>query len=317
MTRRWLLAAAVMAATIAAAAAPAGAVTLPAGFTDTVVATVGAPTAIAFTPDGRMLVTTQPGRLRVITSGGALRRPTPALDLSRGHLRELRARPARRRGRPELRDEPLHLPLLHVQEHRHVPDRLGDEPRQPRQPLHAARDANTVDPASETRAGRQHPVAGRQPQRRRPAVRQGRQPLHQRRRRRLRLRRRSGCAGTNDAARDQHVLLGKILRITPTGGDPGRQPVRRAPSTRALQRHRPHDAAARAARRPSPGACATRSGSRSTRTPPARASTSTTSARTPGRRSTSAPPAPTTAGTCARATAPTARRPTAARRRPA
>lgn len=30
----------------------------------------------------------------------------------------------------------------------------------------------------------------------------------------------SGCAGANDAARDRHVLLGKILRITPSGDNP-------------------------------------------------------------------------------------------------
>jgi glucose/arabinose dehydrogenase len=54
--------------------------TVPAGFVDEAVASVSAPTAIAFTPDGRMLVTTQPGQLQV--------RPAPyssattALDLS-------------------------------------------------------------------------------------------------------------------------------------------------------------------------------------------------------------------------------------------
>ena len=60
----------------AAAAAPV----LPAQFSDSLVASVGQPTAIAFLPDGRMLVTTQPGRLRVVSNGTLL--PTPALDLS-------------------------------------------------------------------------------------------------------------------------------------------------------------------------------------------------------------------------------------------
>ena len=53
---------------------------LPPRFTDTLVASVGQPTALDFMPDGRMLVTTQPGRVRVVSGGTLL--PTPALDLS-------------------------------------------------------------------------------------------------------------------------------------------------------------------------------------------------------------------------------------------
>ena len=53
--------------------------TLPAGFTDTLVAAVGAPTALAFTPDGRILVTTQGGDLRIISAGALL--PAAALSL--------------------------------------------------------------------------------------------------------------------------------------------------------------------------------------------------------------------------------------------
>ena len=124
----------------------------------------------------------------------------------------------------------------------------------------------------------------------------------------------SGCAGQNDASRDQHVLVGKILRITRTGGippsNPSRAPAPRAATSRAGRRP------ATGARRPSPGACGIRSGSRSTRTPPARASSSTTSVRGCGRRSTSGRRAPTTAGTSARGRARTARRRTAARRLP-
>jgi len=52
---------------------------VPAGFTDTLVASVPAPTDHAFTPDGRLLITTQPGALRVY-SGGLL--PTPALTFA-------------------------------------------------------------------------------------------------------------------------------------------------------------------------------------------------------------------------------------------
>jgi len=60
-------------------AAPAAAA-VPAGFSDELVTGVGAPTALAFTPDGRMLITTQPGTLRVLQNG--LLVATPAVDLA-------------------------------------------------------------------------------------------------------------------------------------------------------------------------------------------------------------------------------------------
>lgn len=50
------------------------------GFTDTLVTNVDAPTALAFTPDGRMLITNQQGQLRVYENDRLL--PTPALDIS-------------------------------------------------------------------------------------------------------------------------------------------------------------------------------------------------------------------------------------------
>jgi len=60
-------------------APPAGA-TVPSGFSDELVAGVGAPTALAFLPDGRMLATSQGGTLRVVQGGSLL--PAPAVDLS-------------------------------------------------------------------------------------------------------------------------------------------------------------------------------------------------------------------------------------------
>ena len=67
----------------ALAGPPASAATVPAGFTDALVADVDNPTAIAFTADGRMRVTQQAGRLRVRTAAGQLL-TTPALDLAGG-----------------------------------------------------------------------------------------------------------------------------------------------------------------------------------------------------------------------------------------
>lgn len=42
----------------------------------------------------------------------------------------------------------------------------------------------------------------------------------------------SGCAGQNDAARDRHTLLGKVLRITRSGGVPESNPFRGSNSVR-------------------------------------------------------------------------------------
>ena len=42
----------------------------------------------------------------------------------------------------------------------------------------------------------------------------------------------SGCAGANDASRDQHALVGKILRITSTGGIPPTNPFQGAGTAR-------------------------------------------------------------------------------------
>ena len=61
-------------------AAPAAVITPP-GFTDTVVNSVPAPTGMAWTPDGRMLVTQDGGQIRVVTQGGQLL-ARPALNLA-------------------------------------------------------------------------------------------------------------------------------------------------------------------------------------------------------------------------------------------
>jgi glucose/arabinose dehydrogenase len=53
--------------------------TLPAGFEDQLVASVSQPTGLAFTPDGRLLITEKSGRLRVYTNS---LQSTAALDIS-------------------------------------------------------------------------------------------------------------------------------------------------------------------------------------------------------------------------------------------
>src|ERR1700719_3578160 len=58
------------------------AATLPAGFTETQFGSnlSGAPTAMAFAPDGRLFVCQQNGQLRVIKNGALL--PTPFVSLT-------------------------------------------------------------------------------------------------------------------------------------------------------------------------------------------------------------------------------------------
>lgn len=84
-SRRILVAVLMWAAAVAAVvlAVPAGraeAGTLAPGFSDDLVTAVPRPTALAFTPDGRMLVTSQTGQLRVVANGTLV--AAPALDLA-------------------------------------------------------------------------------------------------------------------------------------------------------------------------------------------------------------------------------------------
>ena len=58
-----LMAAAVLMTTVSFLDGPAAQAAVPGGFTDSAVTSVSAPTDIAFTPDGTMLITTQGGRL--------------------------------------------------------------------------------------------------------------------------------------------------------------------------------------------------------------------------------------------------------------
>ncbi len=53
---------------------------VPADFEDALVTNIAAPTALAFTPDGRLLITTQQGQVRVYQNGALV--GLPALDLS-------------------------------------------------------------------------------------------------------------------------------------------------------------------------------------------------------------------------------------------
>jgi glucose/arabinose dehydrogenase len=71
---------------LASPAAPAAAATLPAGFTETSITGLNAPSAMEIAPDGRIFVAQQTGALRVIKNGALL--PTPFVSLNVDHSGE-------------------------------------------------------------------------------------------------------------------------------------------------------------------------------------------------------------------------------------
>jgi len=72
MTRAVLAVRVASAWALVALATPPVRAAVPAGFTDSLFVAVPAPTDVAFTPEGRILVTSQSGTLRVFDEGGAL-----------------------------------------------------------------------------------------------------------------------------------------------------------------------------------------------------------------------------------------------------
>ncbi len=199
----------------------ATAATLPPNFVDATVASVARPTAIAFTPDGRLLITTQPGTLRVVQNGTLL--ATPALNLGSRLCTDLE------RGLLGIAVDPSFATNRYVYMFYTFNKNNTCERNTPRVPVNRVSrftlpDSNQINLASEVvlidnilspnanhNAGDLHfgkdgllyisvgdggcDYAGN-----------------------------SGCAGSNDAARDQHILLGKILRIRPDGSIPPSNP---------------------------------------------------------------------------------------------
>ncbi|QIN79259.1 PKD domain-containing protein [Rubrobacter marinus] len=208
-------------------ARPAAAATTPAGFIDQKVATVGAPTALAFTPDGQMLVTTQQGKLNVYKDGvlvkeGALNLPASRLCSNS------------ERGLLGLAVDPDFATNRQIYVY-YTFNKSGQCPTS--QPTNAANpvnrvsrfvlpETNAVDLASE------EVLVDNMPS---PAGNHNAGDLHFGNGTDKNLyvsvgdggcdyAANSGCAGSNDAARDAHVLLGKILRITPDGAVPADNP---------------------------------------------------------------------------------------------
>jgi glucose/arabinose dehydrogenase len=208
-------------------ATAAGAV--PAGFEDTVVMKMSGPTALAFTPDGRLLATRQFGTLHLYKNGTQL--PNPVLDI------ESKVCSDKERGLLGVAVDPgfagNHFIYLYYTWKRFgncdYSSATGPVNRVSRFVLG---DNDVVDPASEQvlidnipnfdgihNAGDLNfgkdgnlyisvgdggcDYAGD-----------------------------SGCGRTNDAARDLNAMLGKVLRITPSGGIPAGNPFTGTDSAR-------------------------------------------------------------------------------------
>ena len=204
------------------AAAPAAtAATLPPEFDDQPVTSLGAPTAFAFTPDGRMLITTKPGALHVYQGGVLL--GTAAINLSSVICADSE------RGLLGVAVDPQFASNRFIYLYYTFKKFGVCEANTASSPVNRVSrfelpTSNVIDPATETVLVDNMPSpngnhnAG--------DIQFGKDGF-------LYIAigdggcdyaGDSGCAGNNDAARDQHVLTGKILRVTRNGGIPAGNP---------------------------------------------------------------------------------------------
>jgi glucose/arabinose dehydrogenase len=222
---------AILAAGLLGAGAGRLAATVPANFTDALVAAVGAPTSLAFTPDGRLLITTQSGALRVYKNGALL--ATPALSFASANLCS-----NSERGLLGVAVDPnfaanqfLYLYYTFNKFHNTCPGSSTTSPVN-RVSRFVLADTDTVDPATETVLLDNMPSF---------AGNHNGGDLHFGRDGYLYVSigdsgcdyaGDSGCGGANDASRDQNVLLGKVLRIAPDGSIPPTNPFQGAGTAR-------------------------------------------------------------------------------------
>jgi glucose/arabinose dehydrogenase/PKD repeat protein len=219
-----------LAAVLAVLPGVSRAATLPEGFSDTLVATMGQPTAMAFTPDGRLLVTAKQGQLRVHAAGALL--AVPALDLSSRVCAESE------RGLLGVAVDPdfasNHHVFLYYTFNKYGTCGLAAPPDGPvnRVSRFTLGDDNRIDPSSELvlldgipSPGGNHnggDLAFGKDNHLYVTVGDGGCDYAGD----------SGCAGGNNATRDRHVLLGKVLRITASGGIPADNPFQGAGTAR-------------------------------------------------------------------------------------
>jgi glucose/arabinose dehydrogenase len=196
---------------------------VPTGFADKLVRSVNQPTALAFTPDKRMLITTKPGLLRVFERGTP--GTTLALDISgktcsngeRGLLGVA----------VDPNFESNHFVYLYYTFNKHNACPL-QEPDKPNNPVNRVSrfvmSGKTIDPSSERVLITNIPS---------PNGNHNAGDLHFGKDGYLYISVGDGscdyaeptkCQTENDAARDKNVLLGKILRINRNGGIPPDNP---------------------------------------------------------------------------------------------
>jgi glucose/arabinose dehydrogenase len=208
------------------------AVALPDGFDQKKVADVTAPTALDFTPDGRMLVTSKPGQLYVVDSGEM------SVALSFGP----RVCSNSERGLLGVDVDPDFRDAGHKYVYLYYTFDKSDacEPTNPSEPVNRVSrftmSGNTVEPGSEQILLNNIPS---------PAGNHNGGDLKFGKDKLLYVSvgdggcdyaGDSGCVGQNDASRDRNTVLGKVLRIRRDGGIPASNPYTGANSGRCNQK---------------------------------------------------------------------------------
>jgi glucose/arabinose dehydrogenase len=208
---------------------------LPSGFSSTLVTDVGAPTAIAFVPDGRMLITSQGGELRVFQSGALV--TTPALSFNTNSTgSEPKICPGGEQGLLGVAVDPLfatnnYIYLFYTARNGSTcgtpnyqsPNYNAANQKVNRVSRFVLGSNNVVNPTSETILVDRMPARG---------TNHNAGDVHFGKDGYLYISigdggtnwTGSGSAGGNDAARDKHILTGKILRVTRDGGIPPSNP---------------------------------------------------------------------------------------------
>jgi len=193
---------------------------LPVGFADELVADIPLPTSLAFTPDDRMLVTTQAGILYVIASGSE---PHLALDYSDRVCTE------RERGMTGVTIDPAFSSNQFIYIYYTFDKYGGCEIQTPRVPVNRVA-RFTLDPSDSIDSASEHVIIDNIPSFGGThnagdlkfdragflyvSVGDGGRDYRQR----------SDSSDENQAARDLNALLGKILRITTDGDVPDTNP---------------------------------------------------------------------------------------------
>lgn len=213
-----------LAAGLALAAGPAAAA-VPANFSDVLVTNIGSPTDIAWTPDGRLLITTQGGALRVFQGGSLL--GTPALTLPAANLCT-----NSERGLLGVAVDPEFATNQYI--YLFYSFRATGVSCNSTTQVFNRVSRFTLPPSNSVSLGSELVLIDRMPS---PAGNHNAGALGFGKDGFLYISigdggcdwaGDSGCAGSNDAARDRHVLTGKILRITKTGGIPAGNPFQGA-----------------------------------------------------------------------------------------